>query len=1209
MEEPTADPQSPGPDWTAKLRRWWEKWIWRPAAPEERRPLRRGRRLAGAPTTEADEAELDLDAVDSASADAEPAAPVLSGTVYLLPISHLDTQWRWTVRETAATLLPRTVRENADAFARFSAYRVNFDGAFRYRLLAEHHPGEFAEVRRWVDAGRWCVAGATWDAMDVNLPSVESLVRHVLYGRRWFREHLGRDPRDLFLPDCFGFGAQVPIVAAHCGLVGFATSKLRRFDDVRAAFGVPFPLGWWEGLDGSRLLAVLDPGGYGESLRVPPAEDPEIREQLRRHQALLGTGVAVRFFGIGDRGGAPPVQSLETLQRAVEAEAPIKTVAAGSDETLQRLASELPAERLPVWRGELLLREHGTGCYTSQQGMKRWNARNERLAAAAERAAAAAAWLGGMDYPAARLREAWQRFLWHQFHDDLTGTSIPEAYRISWHDEALAASTFASVLRGAVATVARGLDTRAAGVPLVVFNPVPRRRRQLVAARVPWRSGRHVAVIGPDGEAVPAQLEPDGAPERRSGNSNGSSGEAPLRADFANAAGVRGEPQTMVVRFLADLPPLGFAVFDVRERDTAPAVVADAELRSLPRGLESSRYQLLLGADGNLSSLHDRALGRELLAAPLRLELFRDRSLRFPAWEVHWDDLEPGPVATVGGPATIRALPSGPAAVALEVRRRLGRSTFVETYRLAATADAPVELTIEGQWRHRGRLLKLSLSAAASARDAVYDVGVAGVQRPPAKASLYEVPAQSWADLSDESGGWGVAMLVDRAGGWDHPAKHVLRRTLVRTPSVGRRFRHQGLQDLGDHRWQLRLAGHRGDWRTGEVPALAELARHPPLPFVVEPSAGPLGRAWSFLAVEGGELAALKEHEDGGEWVLRLLDPSGRGGNARVAFAAAAATDSRLLDGCEDAVADDAARPAAATGEVPGTGPVSLGKVTRPGDATTIEPGERAGEFVVVRPSFRPVTLGLRLTPPPVPLQAARTAPLDLPLDRTIVTRQGETCAGGLGRQHLAFPAELWPASLAVEGVPFRLARRWSKRRTGARRPRAAAALPDRRLASSLVASRKRRRRAAQRDHARPVARCDLARRSVCDRAARTGRPGNRPRRRPAGALAFAARLCTPGDGRVDSRPCARRRRPRRRVHAGIDLRGTRASRSRNERDTASHHAGAAHLRRHPRRRRLGRERGSEPLSQPLRRQHAGERWHCRRRALHRHALRDEQQR
>ena len=58
----------------------------------------------------------------------------LAGTVWLIPISHLDTQWRWTVRDTAARLLPATVGANAAAFGRFPSYCVNFDGAFRYRL-------------------------------------------------------------------------------------------------------------------------------------------------------------------------------------------------------------------------------------------------------------------------------------------------------------------------------------------------------------------------------------------------------------------------------------------------------------------------------------------------------------------------------------------------------------------------------------------------------------------------------------------------------------------------------------------------------------------------------------------------------------------------------------------------------------------------------------------------------------------------------------------------------------------------------------------------------------------------------------------------------------------------------------------------------------------------------------------------------------------
>src|SRR5215210_1523827 len=163
MDEPPAEPQSPDPvpDWPAKLRRWWATWIWRPAPPDARRATQRG-----AAATDGESAP-GAERATAAGDPAGPAPPPLTGTVHLIPISHLDTQWRWTVRESAAALLPKTVRENAAAFEAFSAYRVNVDGAFRYRLLAEHHPELFAEVRRWVEAGRWCVAGATWDAMDV----------------------------------------------------------------------------------------------------------------------------------------------------------------------------------------------------------------------------------------------------------------------------------------------------------------------------------------------------------------------------------------------------------------------------------------------------------------------------------------------------------------------------------------------------------------------------------------------------------------------------------------------------------------------------------------------------------------------------------------------------------------------------------------------------------------------------------------------------------------------------------------------------------------------------------------------------------------------------------------------------------------------------------------------------------------------------------
>lgn len=972
-----ASPSRPLAD---RLRDFWQTWIWRPAAPAA------ARQRAASGSAEAADATA-------------PAPEPLPGTVYLVPISHLDTQWRWTVRDTVARFLPRTVRDNVAAFERFPSYRVNFDGAFRYQLLAEHHPADFALVRRWVEAGRWQVTGATWDALDVNLPAPESFVRHVLYGRRWFREHLGKDPRDLFLPDCFGFGAQVPVLAAHCGLVGFATSKLRRFDDMRSAFGIPFPLGWWEGADGSRLLSVLEPGGYGEPLSVPPAADPEAARQLDRHREILDEAIAVRFFGIGDKGGAPADKSLEQLAKAAADPGPVKTEAVGAAELLGRLARELPADRLPVYRGELLLSVHGTGCYTSQAGMKRWNSRNERLAAAAERAAAAAAWLGGCPYPAERLREAWKRFLWHQFHDDLTGTSIPAAYDVSWHDEAIAAGAFGEVLRSSVAAVARGLDTRAEGVGLVVFNPLPVARRELVAARLRWEPGAPVRVVGPDGAALPAQVEP---------------------GDAAAGDGLA------TLRFVADLPPLGFAVFDVR-RGEGPGA-ADRELRCSPAGLETSRWRLMLDRDGNLSSLFDKRLDRELLGAPLRLELFADRSRRFPAWEIHWQDLEQGAVAAVEGPAEVRTLATGPAAVALEVRQRFKGSAFVTRYRLAAgdACDA-LEVELAVRWRTRGRLLKATLTAAAAGRDAVYDVGVTGVRRGPATPALYEVPAQAWADLPQDGNAFGVALLTERPHGFDHPLPHTLRMSLLHTPATGRRFPHQSFQDLGDHRFRFAVAGHRGDWCAADLPGLAERFRNPPLAFTVPAGEGPLGRSWSFLALEGGaQLAALKEHEEGGEWVARLLDPLGRGGTARLRLPAAVVA-SRELDGSEDPRESPAGEGAGGGGRA-ATENGRLAATAGDVEAAASGGGSRAtdrrggGALDVAMAPRRPAAVGFRLAAAATPLAPPRSAPVALPYHRAVVTAQGEPCGQGIGDGKVAIPAEQFPARVGSREVSFALA-------------------------------------------------------------------------------------------------------------------------------------------------------------------------------------------
>ena len=144
-------------------------------------------------------------------------------TLYVTATAHLDTQWLWTIQTTIDEYIPNTLQGNFTLFDKFPNYVFSFEGAFRYMLAKEYYPEEYGKLKEYVAQGRWHVCGNSVDAGDVNVPSPESLIRHILYGNGFFEREFGRTSCDIFLPDCFGFSYALPSVAAHCGLKWFST--------------------------------------------------------------------------------------------------------------------------------------------------------------------------------------------------------------------------------------------------------------------------------------------------------------------------------------------------------------------------------------------------------------------------------------------------------------------------------------------------------------------------------------------------------------------------------------------------------------------------------------------------------------------------------------------------------------------------------------------------------------------------------------------------------------------------------------------------------------------------------------------------------------------------------------------------------------------------------------------------------------------------
>lgn len=146
--------------------------------------------------------------------------------LYVVSNAHLDTQWNWTIQDTIRDCVKSTLEKNFELIEKYPHYKMNFEGAFRYKLAKEYYPDLYEKLKGYIAEGRWSVSGSTWDAMDVNVPSSEALMRQVLYGNGYFEKEFGKKSTDIFLTDCFGFRYALPSIEAHMGLNGFSTQKL-----------------------------------------------------------------------------------------------------------------------------------------------------------------------------------------------------------------------------------------------------------------------------------------------------------------------------------------------------------------------------------------------------------------------------------------------------------------------------------------------------------------------------------------------------------------------------------------------------------------------------------------------------------------------------------------------------------------------------------------------------------------------------------------------------------------------------------------------------------------------------------------------------------------------------------------------------------------------------------------------------------------------
>ncbi|MEU6124248.1 glycoside hydrolase family 38 C-terminal domain-containing protein [Streptomyces sp. NPDC047123] len=372
--------------------------------------------------------------------------------------AHIDSAWLWPLRE--------TVRKASRTFANVTALAEEYpelvfacSQAQQYAWVKEHQPHIWERIKKAVADGTWAPVGSMWVESDANMPGGEALARQITHGMRFFREELGVETEEIWLPDSFGYTAAFPQLAKLAGVRWFLTQKLSWNQSNK----MPHHTFWWEGIDGTRVFTHFPPvDTYNSQFHGAELAHAErnFADKGRASRSLVP-------FGWGDGGGGPTREMMERARRLrslegsprVEIEKPSAFFAAAEEEY---------GAQAPVWSGELYLELH-RATYTTQAATKRGNRRGEHALREAELWCTAAAVRDpAYVYPYDTLDRLWKTVLLHQFHDILPGSSIAWVHRE-------ARETYERVLAeldGLTAAAARSLGP---GGPAVLnASPYPR---------------------------------------------------------------------------------------------------------------------------------------------------------------------------------------------------------------------------------------------------------------------------------------------------------------------------------------------------------------------------------------------------------------------------------------------------------------------------------------------------------------------------------------------------------------------------------------------------------------------------------------------------------------------------------------------------------------------------------------------------------------
>lgn len=761
-------------------------------------------------------------------------------TLHMIGHAHIDPVWLWRWQE-GFHEVKATFRSALDRMKEYDNFMFVASSAAFYAWVEKSDSGMFDEIKTRVAEGRWQIVGGWWIEPDCNIPNGESFVRQGLYGQRYFKEKFGVVARVGFNVDSFGHSGTLPQILKKSEIPYYTFLRPQPHEK-----GLPSRLFWWEADDGSRVLTYRIPFEY---LSWSKAIDDHVLRCANEIRAPYDEGMC--FYGVGNHGGGPTRENLDSLKRLSEDENLPEMICSSPEAFFDSMVGkDLP---IPIVHSDLQM--HAPGCYAVHSGIKHWNRLAENRLISAEKWSVLAKLVN--DYPYPDFEQAWKGTLFNQFHDILAGTSLEAAYDDArdLHGESMSIADRA--LNYAVQSFAWNIHIpQADGTrPIVVFNPHTWDVRAYVALEAyDWNDD--AVLVDDQDQPIPYQRIPSTTVTRR------------VRLGFS-----------------AEIPALGYRVYRLLpsgKTEAFPIVKASDGM------LENDRFRLEIDTEtGYISRLYDKQAEVDVFSGVAAYPVVIEDTSDTWGHDTFRFDRVIGEFKAV----RVQLAEQGPVRSVIRVTSTYNQSTLIQDFTMYPNREQ-IDVHVVVNWQEQFKMLKLRFPVNVKFMRVTNETAYGHLE---CAANGDEIPFQGWVDVSgtsrDKEIPYGFSLLNNAKYSLDVNVRDI-GLTVLRSPAYAHHIpaeikddRLHSYIDQGIQRFSYTLLPHKNGWEEAEtVHRMAELNEQPIALFATFRPEGVLPQVDSYIDVQPANIvvSVIKQAEDSEDLIIRAYETTGTSTSARI---------------------------------------------------------------------------------------------------------------------------------------------------------------------------------------------------------------------------------------------------------------------------------------------------------------------------------------